>query len=370
MAGIFGFFDYNKEGPGVYLNEPPKGPLKTFFSVLGRKFWKIISLNILYLLISLPFIALAFIIGLYIFPSIFPFLQIEVLEKLFTPDTTTSTVSQVSSVVSQVSSAVTSAVSSTVSQAASTVSQAPVVLTPKETAAVLLLQLNLVLSMMLVGLQLVVLGPAQAGISYVLRNFSREEHAFIWGDFRDHAKKNWKQSTLTCLISLFAFVILSINFSFYANNPFGGNTFIGGIFTGLVIILFGIFTMMQMYIYPMMVTFKLTLKQLYKNSLLLTIAKLPSNIGIMIISMFFTLIIPLAFILFLGAIGTVLCVFYYIFIYFGLNLLITNFHVYRQLKKYMIDPTLEEERKEKEAQGISEETEEPIFQDFEDKDKK
>jgi hypothetical protein len=48
MAGFFGLFDYNKEGPGVYLNEPPKGPFKTFFTVLGRKFWKIITVNIMY----------------------------------------------------------------------------------------------------------------------------------------------------------------------------------------------------------------------------------------------------------------------------------------------------------------------------------
>ncbi|MHB1483127.1 MAG: YesL family protein [Saccharofermentanales bacterium] len=372
MAGIFGFFDYNKEGPGVYLNEPPKGPFKTFFSVIGRKFWKIVSVNIIYILISLPILALAFIIGIYVFPTIIPFLQIEVLEKLFTADKTASGVSGVSQAVSQISQAVSQAASqaaSTVSKAASAVSDPAIVLTPKETAAVLFLQLNLALSMMVVGLQLVVLGPAQAGITYVLRNFSREEHAFVWADFKDHAKKNWKQSAITSIISILAFIIMSVNFTYYSSSQFSGNGFLSGILTGLVVILFGLFTMMQMYIYPMMVTFKLSLRQLYKNSFLLTIAKLPSNIGIFIISIIITMVIPLSAILIIGPTGTVFSIFYYIFICFGLNLLVTNFHVYRQLKKYMIDPTLEEERKAKEAAGLEEDTEKPIFQDVDITDK-
>ncbi len=346
MAGFFGLFDYNKEGPGVYLNEPPKGPVKTFFSILGRKFWKIITVNIMYVLLSLPIILLALLIGAYIFPMLIPFLKLDVLEKFLSP--------------AGVAAAVTQAVSQVASSAASAVKE----MTPKETAAVLFVQINLVFSMALIGLQLIVLGPVQAGVTYIFRNYSREEHAFIWGDFKDHAKKNWKQSLITSAISILAFIIMSVNLSFYSSGDIVKNSFLNSILTGLMFILFMIFAMMQMYIYPMLVTFKLTLRQLYKNSLLLTIAKLPSNIGIFLLSLLIILIIPMAGIFLLGGLGIVFCVFYYIFIAFGLNLFLTNFHVYRQLKKYMIDPTLEEERKAKELEGITEEVpEEPIFQD-------
>jgi len=361
MAGFFGLFDYSKEGPGVYLNEPPKGPAKTFFAILSRKFWKIITVNMLYVLLSIPVIILALLIGTYIFPTLIPFLQLDVLEKLLTPQTAGVSSTAISQAVSQ-------AVSQTVSQTASQATDVIAELNPKETAAILFLQFNVVFSMALIGIQLIVCGPVQAGITYIFRNYSREEHAFIWGDFKDHAKKNFKQSTITSLIGLFVFIIMSVNLSFYSSSQLIQNGFLNGIFTGLVAILFIMFAMMQMYIYPMMVTFKLTIRQLYKNAFLLTIAKLPSNFGIFLITLFLTLLIPLAAILFLGGIGIVICIFYYVFIGFGINLLLTNFHVYRQLKKYMIDPTLEEERKQKELEGIEvEEKEEPIFQDIDTK---
>lgn len=358
MAGFFGLFDYNKEGPGVYLNEPPKSASKTFFTILGRKFWKIITINMMYVLLSIPVIIIALLVGTYIFPSLIPFLQLETLEKLLTPQTAAVTAASISQAVSQ-------AVSGTTSQVAEAVKE----LSPKETAAILFLQFNVVLSMALIGVQLVVCGPVQAGVTYLFRNYSREEHAFIWGDFKDHAKKNFKQSLITSAISFLVFIVLSVNFTFYANNQLVSNVFLNGIFTGLVVILFIMFTIMQMYIYPMMVTFKLTIRQLYKNAFLLTIAKLPSNIGIFLLTLILILAIPMAAILFLGGIGIVVCIFYYLFIGFGINLLLTNFHVYRQLKKYMIDPTLEEERKKKELEGIEEEEkEEPIFQDVNTKD--
>ena len=60
MAGLFGLFDYTKEGKGVYPDEPPKGPVSTFFSVLGRKFWKICTINLMYVILSLPALVLAF----------------------------------------------------------------------------------------------------------------------------------------------------------------------------------------------------------------------------------------------------------------------------------------------------------------------
>lgn len=354
MGGFFGLFDYNKEGPGVYLNEPPKGPAKTFFSILGRKFWKIVTVNMMYILFSLPVILIALLVGTYIFPTLIPLLQLDSLTKLLTPEGVSAAVATVTQAASQAAS-----------QAAGQAKEV-VTLTPKETAAILILQFNLVLSMALIGIQLVVCGPVQAGVTYILRNYSREEHAFIWGDFKDHAKRNWKQSTLTSLIGLAVFIILSVNYTFYSNSQLTKNTFLNGALTGIVIVLFFLFTMMQMYIYPMMVTFKLNLKQLYKNALLLTLAKLPQNIGIFLLTLIITLVIPLAAVLFLSSIGFLFCLVYYVFVAFGLNLLITNFFTYRQLKKYMIDPILEEEKKAKEQAGIqtmNSVTEEPIFRD-------
>jgi uncharacterized membrane protein YesL len=359
MAGFFGLFDYNKEGPGVYLNEPPKGPFKTFFAVLGRKFWKIITVNMMYVIFSVPVLIFAWLIGSQIFPSVLPVLNLETLEKFFSAGISSVSGSGISQAAS---SAASQAAGSSISQVSGAVSEA-VVLSPKETAAILFSQINLVLSFALIGLQLIVLGPVHAGITYIFRNYSREEHAFIWGDFIEHLKKNWKQSVVTSLIGLLAVIIVSVNFTFYTDSSVISNGFLKGILSGAVIVISLVFTIMQMYIYPMMVTFKLTLKQLYKNSALLTMAKLPQNVGILLVSLIIILVIPMALIMFIGGLGIVLGIFYYFFIGFGLNLMVTNFFVYRQLKKYMIDPTLAEAAAAEAETELAAEPEEPIFSD-------
>ena len=44
-------------------------------------------------------------------------------------------------------------------------------------------------------------GPATAGVCYVTRNWARDEHAFVWSDFKDAVKENWKQSLVISLIT-------------------------------------------------------------------------------------------------------------------------------------------------------------------------
>ena len=51
------------------------------------------------------------------------------------------------------------------------------------------------------------MGPATAGITYIMRNFAREEHAWIWSDFKDTFKSNFKQATAVYLINLVMLVI-------------------------------------------------------------------------------------------------------------------------------------------------------------------
>ena len=335
MAGFFGLFDYNKEGPGVYANGPEYGPFKTFFAILGRKFWKTIQINLLFVLLSLPAIAIAILLGTYVFPAILPFMRLDYIQNLLSANGELLTTGDAD---------------------------------VATTASMVFLQLNVVLAVALVGLQMVVCGPVQAGINYLFRNFAKEEHVFIWFDFKEQAKKNIKQSIITSLISIVVFIIFCVNIWSYSNGNIFSNEILNGVLTAVFVTMLVIFTMMQMYIYPMMVTFKLSISQLYKNALLMTLAKLPSNLGIFILTLLLTLVIPLAAVFFLGTLGIIICLFYYIFLGFGFSLLLSNFHVYRQIKKYMIDPILKEEQRKKNAERAAEEDKEeekelPIFKD-------
>ncbi len=54
MAGFFGLFNYEKEGPGIYKDAPQKKTIVIFFETFFRNFWKFITINFVYSLISLP----------------------------------------------------------------------------------------------------------------------------------------------------------------------------------------------------------------------------------------------------------------------------------------------------------------------------
>lgn len=56
MAGFFGLFNYEKEGPGISKNAPKKKTFLIFFETFFRNFWKFMPINLVYSLISVPVI--------------------------------------------------------------------------------------------------------------------------------------------------------------------------------------------------------------------------------------------------------------------------------------------------------------------------
>lgn len=56
MAGFFGLFNYEKAGPGISKNAPQKKTFLVFFETFFRNFWKFITINIVYSIISMPLI--------------------------------------------------------------------------------------------------------------------------------------------------------------------------------------------------------------------------------------------------------------------------------------------------------------------------
>ena len=277
MAGFFGFFDYTKEGPGVDKDAPPKAKILLFFEVFFRKFWKLIRLNIMFLIFNIPALAAMFIATHFIF------------QNALTPDDMLSD-----------------------------------------------LYLRFSLGAFLVCVPVITIGPAQAGFTYVLRNFSREEHAFLWWDFKDAAKQNFKESMIISFIDFLMVILFGIAINFYGS--YEGATVLTSIASGFLLLAFVIFLMMHIYIYPMLVTFKLTVKQIYKNALIFSLAKFLPNLGILLLVF---LLIQASF-LFYPVIGIIL----FIFITVSFMGYTTNFYAYPKLKKYIIDKIEEEDDEE------------------------
>ncbi|MBR4122794.1 MAG: YesL family protein [Clostridia bacterium] len=58
MAGFLGFFDFEKEGPGIAKDAPKKRSFVVFFEFFFRNLWKLISVNLVYAIMSLPIFTL------------------------------------------------------------------------------------------------------------------------------------------------------------------------------------------------------------------------------------------------------------------------------------------------------------------------
>lgn len=53
MAGFFGLFNYEKEGPGIAKDAPKKKTIFVFFETFFRNFWKFIPISFVYSVISI-----------------------------------------------------------------------------------------------------------------------------------------------------------------------------------------------------------------------------------------------------------------------------------------------------------------------------
>ena len=58
MAGFFGLFDYSKEGPGVSKQQVKKKRFFYFWELYFRKFWKLVTLNLLYFACCIPIVTI------------------------------------------------------------------------------------------------------------------------------------------------------------------------------------------------------------------------------------------------------------------------------------------------------------------------
>lgn len=224
MAGFFGIGNFTKPGPGVSKDEPQKFAFFRFFELYFRKFWKLIELNLLYVVCCIPFFIPLFIAGMYTKNTV-------VLNLLLIPA---------------------------------------------------------------IGIAMIT-----SGFTYVLRNFAREMPTFLWSDFKDAIINNWRQSVVIGVIDTAAYFLMYFSISFYNMQTKANSLYIIPLILCLFVSL--VFIFMQYYLFVMLVTFDLTIKQLFKNALIFAFAGLVRNILISIfvgiIVLFIYMFLPLSLVL-------------------------------------------------------------------------
>jgi len=176
MAGLFGFFNFEKEGAGVNPDAPKKKRPFLFLELYQRKIVNLIQLNLLYILFCLPVITI---------------------------------------------------------------------------------------------------GPATAGLTYVLKRYSAGEHSWIRSDFIEHFKKNFRQGFCIGTVNLIVYILLLTNYLFL------GTTAQFGFLKYTVLTIAAIFTMMQFFTYSIMINFNMKIIDIYKDAFILTVVRIWSNLLIL-----------------------------------------------------------------------------------------
>ena len=134
------------------------------------------------------------------------------------------------------------------------------------------------LMMYLVGMVpcLTIAGAGAPGLMYVCRNWARDQHAFLVSDFKEQVKANWKQGLVLGLINGVSLLVSYVGVMYYSQMAQGG--FLWVIPEALVVMMLALWWMINMLIFPMMVTYDMNLKTLIRNSALIAAARLPWSV--------------------------------------------------------------------------------------------
>ncbi|MBR2471859.1 MAG: hypothetical protein IKB55_04155 [Clostridia bacterium] len=213
------FLDSRSGGGGVGKNDPDLKGIDKFFELLKRKFGSYVKLNLLYLVLSIPTIIYYTYLLLFLFYDALNDMNAIALFFLALAGAT--------------------------------------------------------------GLVTLFSGtPCSSGYYYVLRNYVREEHAWVLSDMFEHTRRNFLSSLGSYLINVIFVTVALVNIAVFPDmiNAMGIN-----LYTILLVAVFAFFVvfyaMMQPYIWTLTVTFDLSFTNVYRNSFILTILKLPRNFG-------------------------------------------------------------------------------------------
>ena len=131
-------------------------------------------------------------------------------------------------------------------------------------------------------------GPASAAYAYIMRCYTRGEHAWIISDGWDKFKENLKHSILILVLDIVVILLGANAISFYrafAQQMEGGMATLFSMIQYFTIVVLFLYMMMHMYIYQIMVTYECKFSELLKASAMMMLAKLPMSVLLTAISM-------------------------------------------------------------------------------------
>lgn len=238
---------YGKSGKGDYRKEDlPRTRWQLFWEMLRVRLAGLMRLNLFYMLIWLPAIIVLVFGTMSLFYSVLP-------SEEAVPDDPAAIVEEVGMTSAQIAEMDPAQMMNTIH--------------------------SIVWLMLLVLVPCIAItGPFTAGLSYVTRNWARDEHAFAFSDFMDAVKSNWKPSLAVSFITSLMPILMYLCWTYYGELA-NQNALMT--IPQTVTVMLGLFWGLSVtYTYPMIVTYQMRLRDVLRNSFLLAIGRLPMSVGV------------------------------------------------------------------------------------------
>ncbi len=190
------------------------------------------------------------------------------------------------------------------------------------------------------ALALFTFGAVNVGTCYILRNIAKGEPVFVWADFWYAIKRNIKQALPFGMIDIAIMAILINNIQKMFMSTGENNLFTGTMLWSNIVI-FLLYFFMRFYIYVQMVTFKLSIFKILKNSLIFALLGFKRNI-VAFMGILAVLLLELIFMFSLGGVLIPLAVGLPLLILISAMAYMKVYAAYYKIKIVMIDPYVEE----------------------------
>ena len=198
-----------------------------------------------------------------------------------------------------------------------------------------------------------IMGPATAAMTRVARNFSQERPTFVGHDFFKAFKANLKQGLIMGYIDTLALVSFILGLPLYGQMARQNHTMYIPFL--LCVIFMTIFFMMHFYIYPMMCSADLSLKQIIKNSLFLVIIGIKKTLFTFVAA----LIVVFVFIVFMPYSAI-----FMLFLPFSFICFTACYNCYPVIRKHVIQPYYDQRGEENpETARYEADEDEMLFED-------
>lgn len=316
------FFDYHRDNRPDAVEEDTSPTLKRYFKVLGRRFWKLISLNMMMLPMIVPIL-----IAIYLYFSLeqTPTANNVLFPQLF---------------------------------GANTVSP-----TPHTTFLLDLFGAQMNIPVIGVGASVgigvcllflfITFGWQNIGATYIVRNMVKGDPIFIWSDYFYAIKRNLRPALLLGMLDFTVIFMLGFDLAYFWNQT--GDFWLDvGFFAICALIILYFF--MRFYIYLLLVTFDLSIRKILKNALIFTMLGIKRNLmGFLGVALITLINVALFFVFGATPLGIAIPLILPLLYYLSVTAFTCAYAAYPIIDRYMIAPYIHPSQNEDDTETETEE---------------